>query len=73
MTKGDILKKAIEEKLGETNVQTWYEPIHGPCFEMCGYEGGWYYSSDDTNKEPLGYNIKEALEMVELSAELRKW
>ena len=72
--KADIIRKAIEEKLHEENVRVWYEPIHGPCMEMAGYAGGWYWSNEDESAfgEPLGYNLAEALAMVELTASLRK-
>jgi hypothetical protein len=68
--KSDKIKNAIES-LGETNVRVWYEPLHGPDMEMCGYAGGWFWENDDHTRDSLGYNLSEALKMVELESELR--
>lgn len=64
--KADLIRREIEKRLGETDVDVWYEPIHGPCMEKVGYAGGWFYSSDETSQTPLGYNVDEALEMIAL-------
>lgn len=69
--KAEKIKKAIEEKLGETNVKVWYVPIHGPCIEMQGYAGGWFWSSDEYGGDVLGRNFTIAMEMIDLKAHLR--
>lgn len=64
--KTDKLRKAIEQQIGHTNFRVWYEPVHGPCFEMQGYAGGWYVEGEDVPFTPLGYSIAEAVENVPL-------
>lgn len=57
------IKKRLEE-LGHTNVEVWWEPVrNGP--EMCGLEGGFFFSSEECTLEPLGYSFDEAIEYVE--------
>lgn len=65
-TKKKLLLQAIKDHLHTTDVKVWYEPIHGPCFEMMGYAGGWYMEGEDVGLTPLGYNIKEVLDTVKL-------
>ena len=71
--KSKIIAKALREKLGLQNVDVWYEPINGPCMEMQGYDGGWYYSDLDEpgHEDVLGYTVDEALKMIDLNAKLR--
>lgn len=57
------IKKRLEE-LGHTDVEVWWEPVRsGP--EMCGPEGGFFFSSDENAIMPLGYSFEEAIEYVE--------
>lgn len=57
------LKRRLEE-LGHTKVEVWWEPVrNGP--EMCGPEGGFFFSSEENILEPLGYSFEEAIECVE--------
>lgn len=69
------IQKALKEKLGIT-AEVWYEPINGPCIEMQGYCGGWYYNGVDQQgdhyEDVLGYNVQEAMTMIQLTADLRK-
>lgn len=73
--KTKLIQQALREKLGIT-ADVWYEPINGPCIEMQGYAGGWYYSgvdeAGDHYEDVLGYNVAEALTMIQLTADLRK-
>lgn len=36
-----------------------WEPIHGPCMEMCGYAGGWFI--DDF---PVGYSTEQVVKFI---------
>lgn len=76
--KTKLIEAAVREKLGVQNPRVWYEPINGPCMEMQGYAGGWYYlDADDIEDvaddfgEPLGYTVDQALEMIEITARMR--
>lgn len=57
------LKKKLEG-LGHTNVEVWYEPVRGGC-EMCGYDGGVFFHSDQSELEPVGYSYEEASEYID--------
>lgn len=46
--------------LGHTHVRVWWEPI-GPALEMCGYSGGFFFSSDEYSTTPIGLSLDEAL------------
>lgn len=70
-SKAAKLKKLLETELGEKVVDVWYEPINGPCFEMQGYMGGWYYITEDGGEDCLGYNFDSAVEMIRLLAKNR--
>lgn len=61
--KAKKIKKKLEE-LGHTNVKVWWETICGGC-EMCGYEGGWFFESEENSIEPIGYSFEEAMEHLE--------
>jgi len=73
------LEKYIKEKLGIDAI-VWYEPINGPCMEMQGYAGGWYYRDkedldeseydDPSWGEPIGYNIKEAMNFIDITSKV---
>lgn len=73
-TKAQKIKAALQEMLGEeeTVTRVWYEPINGPCMEMQGYAGGWYYETAEGRQDVLGYNIAEAMEMIRMMGESRK-
>ena len=68
------IKAALQEVLGdeETVTDVWFEPINGPCMEMAGYAGGWYYTTDEGGEDCLGYNFDEAMEMIGLTKRLRE-
>lgn len=57
------LKKKLEE-LGHTNVEVWWEPVSSGG-EMCGYEGGVFFHSDQNEIEPLGYSYEEANDYID--------
>lgn len=65
------LQKYFKEKCG-LDVRCWYEPINGPCMEMQGYAGGWYYQELDdegspfSTGEPIGYSFDDAITMIDL-------
>lgn len=68
-TGGKKTKQIIEalKTIGITNADVWYEPINGLPIEMQGYYGGWYYYDKDEDMEDcLGYNVEQALHMIEL-------
>lgn len=56
------IKKALEE-YGHKDVEVWWEPVRSGC-EMCGPEGGFFFSSDLDTLEPLGYSMDDALESL---------
>lgn len=67
--KSKAIANALKEKMGISNADVWYEPIHGPCFEMSGYMGGWYYKDLDTGHfNAIGYNFQDAMEFIDLSS-----
>ena len=62
--KSKILKKIIDQNLGVTDTEVWYERP-GNHFEMMGQEGGWFYSSDDAQmSDTIGLNFEEAKEFA---------
>lgn len=76
--KSKRIEQYIRQKLGIASPRVWYEPINGPCMEMQGYAGGWYYRDADDEEdelddfgEPLGYTVEQALEMIDITARLR--
>ena len=70
--KAKKLWKLIETVLQEKVKDVWYEPIHGPCIEMSGYAGGWYYILENGREDCLGYNFEDAVEMINLQAKLQR-
>ena len=59
------IKKKLEEN-GHTNVFVWYERL-GTAVEMGGHSGGYMYTSDQIEIEPIGYSFEEAMETIENS------
>jgi hypothetical protein len=57
------IKKVLEE-LGHTDVEVWWEPIGGAT-EMCGNEGGYFFSSEENTLEPIGYSFNEVMEYIQ--------
>jgi len=62
--------KAALEAAGHTNVEVWWEPLE-QAMEMCGLGGGYFFSSDQKDYEPLGLSHKEALDAIERYSWLR--
>jgi CRISPR/Cas system-associated protein Cas10 (large subunit of type III CRISPR-Cas system) len=56
------IKKRLEE-LGHTEVEVWWEPIGQAC-EMCGNDGGFFFSSEEMELEPIGYSFAEAMDYL---------
>ena len=57
------IKKRLE-KLGNTDVEVWWEQLESAC-EMCGMGGGFFFSSEEYALEPIGYSFNEAIEIIE--------
>lgn len=57
------LKKKLEEN-GYKDVKVWWEVVRGGP-EMCGPEGGFFFSSKEHPIEPLGYSFIEAYEYID--------